>query len=37
MCEKHYKLGEERALDALTEFQKRYNFKAEVKSWYNKD
>ena len=36
MCEKHYKLGAERALDALKEFQKMYNIKTEVKSWYNK-
>ena len=37
MCEKHYKLGEERAIDALKEFQKMYNIKAEVKSWYGKE
>jgi len=37
MCEKHYKLGEERATNALKEFQKRYNIRAEVKPWYDKD
>jgi hypothetical protein len=37
MCEEHYKKGEKRALDALKEFQKRYNIKAEVKPWYDKD
>lgn len=33
----HYKLGEEAALNALKEFQKRHNIKAEVKSWYDKN
>lgn len=34
MCEEHYKKGEKHSLEALQEFQKRYNIKAEVKSWY---
>ena len=37
MCRHHYKLGEEAALNALKEFQKRYNIKTEVKSWYDKN
>ena len=36
MCEEHYKKGEKNALEALQEFQKRYNIKAEVKHWYKK-
>lgn len=36
MCADHYERGEKRALEALKEFQKRYNIKAELKSWYNK-
>jgi hypothetical protein len=37
MCEEHYKKGENHALEALQEFQKRYNIKAEVKPWYYKE
>ena len=37
VCEEHYKKGEKQALEALKEFQKRYNIKAEFKSWYKKD
>lgn len=37
MCEDHYKKGEKQALEALKEFQKRYNIKAELHSWYTKD
>ena len=36
MCEEHYKRGEKNALEALNEFQKQYNIKAELKSWYEK-
>lgn len=36
MCSDYYEKGEKQALEALKEFQKRYNIKAEVKSWYNK-
>ena len=34
MCEDHYKKGEKFAMDALKEFQKRYNIKAQLKPWY---
>jgi hypothetical protein len=34
MCEEHYKKGENQALEALKEFQKRYNIKVEMKPWY---
>ena len=30
----HFNKGEEQSLNALKEFQKMYNIKAEVKSWY---
>lgn len=32
----HYNKGSEDAINAVKEFQKKYNVKAEVKSWYNK-
>jgi len=37
MCEEHYKKGENQALKALKEFQKRYNIKVEMKPWYDKE
>lgn len=37
MCEEFFKKGEKHALDALQEFQNRYNIKAEVKTWYSKE
>lgn len=37
MCEEHYKRGEKNSIDALLEFQKRYNIKTEVKPWYVKE
>ena len=36
MCEAFFGKGEKQALDALKEFQKRYNVKAELKPWYEK-
>ena len=35
--EEHYKKGEKQSLEALKEFQKRYNIKAELKPWYMKE
>lgn len=37
MCEEHYKKGEKQALEALKEFQEKYNIKAELKPWYDKE
>jgi len=34
---RHYKLGSKAAENALKEFQKKYNIKTEVKSWYDND
>ena len=34
MCEEHYKKGEKNSINALKEFQKRYNIKADEKPWY---
>lgn len=33
----HYNRGTKDAVNALKEFQQRYNIKAEVKPWYNKN
>lgn len=35
MCRDHYNKGGDAAMNALKEFQKRYNIKAETKSWYD--
>jgi len=37
MCEDYYERGEKDAVDALKQFQERYNIKAEVKPWYGKN